>query len=77
MFRRWFFWLPVAYLLILGACYLDMQFHLSGEGEANAGAWIYILFMLPSMYVSHALGYGEGSRRTSFLQLLCSPSDWR
>lgn len=56
MHRLWLFWLPILYLLLLAGAAFDMGLHLSGSGEANAGAWIYIFSFWPSYLIGQALG---------------------
>lgn len=59
LFRYWAFWLPASYALVLAVAWLDMGLRLSGDGEANAGAWLYLLSFLPSYLVGALLG-GKG-----------------
>jgi hypothetical protein len=56
LFRHWMFWLPASYVLVLVVAWLDMWLHLSGDGESNAGAWLYLLSFLPSYLVGEFLG---------------------
>lgn len=56
MLKRWSFWLPALYLSVLLLAGFDAVAGLSGGGEANLGAWIFIFSALPAIAIARALG---------------------
>jgi hypothetical protein len=72
--KRWLIRLPALYAAFLCLVGIEMAFGLTGGGEANLGAWMFIFSLVPAAGVAQMFGIhiyiGESASVTASLVLM-------